>query len=138
MKKATKHNEAGKENQKPLTRAEKTDAAKELVKQLLQSGNKKSAELIDEAAKVFAQRFQGEENENPNDVKGRIGSVLDVMKKDGDVQFDGGIYALKGETAPKKRGGKAKKTQDKSVETAKEPMQETTEEKPKNVRRKRR
>jgi hypothetical protein len=99
MKKTTKTTE-NENGTKTLTRAEKKDAAKGLIKELLQSGEKKSTELIDEAAKVFAMRFQGEENENPNDVKGRIGSVLDVMKKEGEVQFDGGIYALKPLSAP--------------------------------------
>jgi hypothetical protein len=66
-----------------------------LIKELLQSGAKKNLDLIEEAAKSFADRFKSEENENPNDVKGRIGSVLDVMKKEGEVAFDGGMVALK-------------------------------------------
>ena len=62
------------------------------------------------------------ENENPNDVKGRIGSVLDVMKKDGEVQFEGGMYALNVETPQEKP--KAKRTAKKKTEAKEEPVKE--------------
>ncbi len=92
---------AKKAQEKPVqTRAEKRDAAKNLIKELLQKGDLKASALIDEAAKEYTKRFQGEDTENPNDVKGRIGSVLDVMKKDGDVAFEGGVYALKANLSP--------------------------------------
>ena len=110
---------------KPLTRAEKREEAKKLIKEILQNSNKKASELIDEASKIFAERFPSEETENINDVKGRIGSIIDVMKKDEEILFDGGKYALKVEEKPKKRTKKAK------VEQA-----ETVEEKPKKRTRK--
>ena len=78
-----------------VTRAEKKDATKNLIRELLAKEQYKHNDLIDEVAKSYAQRFEGEETENINDVKGRVGSVLDIMKKDGDVLFDGGMYALK-------------------------------------------
>ena len=116
---------AKKTQEKPAqTRAEKRDAAKTLIKELLAKGGLKASALIDQAAKEYAQRFQSEDTENPNDVKGRIGSLLDVMKKDGEVAFDGGVYALKTETAPiveeekpvKKTAKKAVKKQEKAEE----------------------
>ena len=80
---------------KTLTRAEKREEAKKLIKEILQNGDKKASELIDEASKIFAGRFPTEENENINDVKGRMGSLIDVMKKDEEIVFNGGKYALK-------------------------------------------
>ena len=123
---------------KPLTRAEKREEAQKLIKEILQNGNKKASELIDEASKIFAERFPSEETENINDVKGRVGSVLDIMKKDSEVMYDGGIYALKAREIPEKPVEKAekkavkaepakktaKKTAKKAVEERAEPVQE--------------
>ena len=79
------------ENQnKVMTRAEKKDAVKALIKGLLANKQYKASDLIDEAAKLYTATYGGEENENANDVKGRIGSVLDVMKKEEDVRFEDG------------------------------------------------
>ena len=108
-----------KKSEKTATRAEKRDATKNLIKELLQNANAKHGELIDEASKIYIERFPGEDTENPNDVKGRIGSVIDVMKKEGEILFDGGVYALKVEEKP------AKKTRKRAVKEEKE------EEKPK-------
>ena len=92
-----------KKSEKTATRAEKRDATKNLIKELLQKANAKHGELIDEASKIYIERFPGEDTENPNDVKGRIGSVIDVMKKEGEILFDGGVYALKVEEKPAKK-----------------------------------
>ena len=107
-----------------VTRAEKKDNVKNLIREILTKGSVKASDLIDEAAKLYTERFGGEDTENPNDVKGRVGSVLDVMKKESDVQFDGGVYALnspkqeeKGEEKPAK---KPRKTAKKTVEESKE------------------
>ncbi len=116
-----------KENGVVVTRAEKRDAVKGIIRELLQQKNYKAGELIDDAAKVYSQRFKGEETDNVNDVKGRVGSVLDVMKKENEVSFDEGIYALKGvstvetanEVVEKKKNtatAKAKKTAKKTEE----------------------
>ncbi len=104
---------------KPLTRAQKTDATKQIVRELLAQKPTKHNELIDEVAKLYVARH-GDEGENPNDVKGRVGSVLDIMKKNSDVMYDGGMYALKAripvaqpvkteETPPPKKRTRAKK-----------------------------
>ena len=77
------------------TRAEKKDATKKLIRELLAVKPYKHNELIEETAKLYTERFGGEETDNVNDVKGRVGSVLDIMKKESDVIYDGGKYALK-------------------------------------------
>ncbi len=102
-----------------VTRAEKRDAVKNLIREILAKGKQKSNDLIDEAARLFSERFGGEDTENPNDVKGRVGSVLDVMKKEGEVQFDGGVYALKVETTEEKPVKKTRKTTKKAEEEGK-------------------
>ena len=120
-----------KENKPVITRAEKRDNVKNLVREILTKGSVKASDLIDEAAKLYIERFSGEDTENPNDVKGRVGSVLDVMKKESEVQFDGGVYALnaskqeeiKEETGKEKPVKKTRKTAKKTVEEPKEETQ---------------
>lgn len=143
----------------PVTRAEKKETAKTLIRELLSVKPYKHNELIDEVSKRYAARFLDTETENINDVRGRIGSVLDVMKKENEVAYDGGMYALKArsvpekqtekqpeaaketvESAPKKRGRKpkAKIEEAPSPETAKQPeaAKETVEPAPKKRGRK--
>ena len=118
-----------KENKPVITRAEKRDNVKNLIREVLTKENLKSNDLIDSAAKLYIERFGGEDTENPNDVKGRVGSVLDVMKKDGDVQFDGGVYALNApkqeETTQEKPVKKTRKTTKKAAEETKEESEKT-------------
>ena len=78
-----------------MTRAQKTEATKGIIKELLAVKPMKHNELIEETARLYAERYASEETENANDVKGRAGSVLDIMKKDSEVMYDGGMYALK-------------------------------------------
>lgn len=123
-----------KENKPVITRAEKRDNVKNLIREILTKGSAKASDLIDEAAKLYAERFGGEDTENLNDVKGRVGSVLDVMKKDGDVQFNGGVYALKEIKAEAKAEEKpVKKTRKTTKKTAEESKEET--EKPVKTKR---
>ncbi len=103
-----------------VTRAEKTDAAKKLIRSLLEKSSFKSNDLIDEGAKLYAQQFYGEET--PNSVKGRIGSVIDVMKKEGEIVSEGGTYALKKE-----------ETAEKPKKTPRTKSKKTVEEKSENV-----
>ncbi|MBR2374930.1 MAG: restriction endonuclease [Clostridia bacterium] len=110
-----------------VTRAEKKDATKNLIREFLQKQQYKHNDLIDEVAKAYTERFSGEDTDNINDVKGRVGSVLDIMKKDGDVTFDGGVYAMKAEEKPKKTTRRTKKS------VAEETPNETAEEKPKKT-----
>ncbi len=119
------------EEKKSMTRAQKTEATKKIVKEALAEKLMRHNELIDEAAKIYVTRHEGESTENINDVRGRVGSVLDIMKKNSEVGYDGGMYALKARIAPppeekpveeketpapKKRGRKAKVTEQKVEE----------------------
>ena len=124
-----------KEKKPTITRAEKKDGAKKLIVETLKKGDKKGGELIDEVAKLYAQQFGGEENENPNDVKGRIGSLLDVMKKENEVQFDGGIYSLKAEQPAVVPSEEQPKKATKAKAKKQEKTAETTEEKPKKSKK---
>ena len=77
-----------------VTRAEKKDATKNLIKEVLAIKPLKHNDLLDEVAKLYSLRY-GTDADNPNDVKGRVGSVLDIMKKESEVAYEGGMYALK-------------------------------------------
>ncbi len=122
-----------------VTRAEKTDGTKKLIRSLLEKSAFKSNDLIEEGAKLYVEKFESEEA--PNSVKGRIGSVIDVMKKEGEIVYEGGRYALKKEVAEEKpaeiqeeKPKKTTKSKAKKAETAeKEEKIETpaAEEKPK-------
>ncbi len=114
-----------------VTRAEKKDATKNLIKEALAESPLKHNELIESVAKTYTERF-GSDTDNANDVKGRVGSVLDIMKKESEVAYDGGRYALKArlpmpapteaaaqvpaeatEEKPKKKSGRKAKTVEK-------------------------
>ena len=127
-----------------VTRAEKKDATKNLIKEVLAIKPMKHNELIDATAKLYSERF-GADTDNVNDVKGRVGSVLDIMKKDGEVANDGGMYALKSrlpmpapvaeepkteEVKPEKPAKKTAKKSAKKTEKAEESAEVKTEEKP--------
>ena len=109
-----------KENEVTMTRAEKTDAAKKIILKLLKKASYKSTELIDLASEEYAKAY--ENGTASNDVKGRIGSVLDVMKKDGEVLFEGGRYEMKPAKTPKKRTTKAEKQEESKEENAEKPV----------------
>ncbi len=135
-----------------LTRAQKTEATKGLIKEVLAVKFMRHNELIDEVAKRYVERYEGEDTENINDVKGRVGSVLDIMKKESEVGLVEGAYALKARTpmprpqkaveetptepaeapAPKKRGRakKAVESKEEAPQTAEEKSQENEKETP--------
>ncbi len=129
------------ENQenKALTRAQKTEATRQIVRERLAVKPTKHNELIDEVANAYVLRY-GEEGENLNDVRGRVGSVLDIMKKNGEVMQDNGVYALKARMmmpppaeeapAPKKTRSRAKKAAEKEEKAASPAAENPTEEKP--------
>ena len=114
----TKKQEPAKETAVVVTRAEKKDATKNLIKECLAVKPLKHNELLDEVAKLYKERFGGEETENINDVKGRVGSVLDIMKKDSDVMYEGGMYALKARALPEEPVKKTAKKTSKKAEKA--------------------
>lgn len=100
------------------TRAEKKDRTKNLIRETLSNKEYKHNDLIDETAKIYAERFKDEETENINDVRGRIGSVLDIMKKEGGITYEGGVYALKADEKPQETKKPARKTAKKTAEKA--------------------
>ena len=133
------------DNKTVVTRAEKKDATKQMIRELLAKKSYKSAELIEAAFKAYVEKFGGEDA--PNDVKGRVGSVIDVMKKDGEITSKAGRYALKmaeteldtlqkeTEEKPKTAKKSKKKAVEKIVQTDEE-QAEGKEEKPKKTRAK--
>ncbi len=127
-----------------VTRAEKKDAVKNLIREILAVKPYKHNELLDAAAKLYTERFGGEETENVNDVKGRIGSVLDIMKKESDVAYEGGMYALKArlplppaDVKPEEKPKKARAKKSVKAEEAPAPTQEEkSAETPKRTKKK--
>ena len=126
-----------KQEPKVVTRAEKKDATKNIIKELLAVAPLKHNELIEETAKIYTARFGGEDTENINDVKGRVGSVLDIMKKESDVIYEGGKYALKARVIVQEpiveEEKSAKKSRAKAKKTAEEPAEEKQAEKVEKV-----
>ncbi|MBE5740197.1 MAG: hypothetical protein E7349_05005, partial [Clostridiales bacterium] len=113
---ATTQTKAEVKVEKSLTRAEKKTATQQLIKEVLQDNSRKHNDLIDEVSKNYAVKFGGEETENINDVKGRVGSVLDIMKKEGEVLYEGGMYALKVEKTEEKPTKKVARAKTKKAE----------------------
>lgn len=141
-KKTTNITEEKKEEKKVLTRAEKNVGAQEIVKELLAVKPLKHNELIEEASKIYNQRFGEEGDTDVHGVKGRIGSVVNNMEKESVVMEDGGMYALKARIMPappvaveeEKPAKKTRKTVKKATEIkAEEPL---IEEKPAKKTRK--
>ncbi len=128
MARTTKTKET-KEEKKVLTRAEKNVGAQEIVKELLAVKPLKHNELIEEASKLYTERFGEEGDVDVHGVKGRIGSVVNNMEKESVVMEDGGRYALKARIMPtpipvtpapaeeEKPVKKTRKTAKKAVET---------------------
>ena len=127
----TKKQEPSKEKVAVVTRAEKKDATKNLIKECLAVKPHKHNEIIEAVAKLYVERFGGEDADNINDVKGRVGSVLDIMKKESEIMYDGGMYALKARVLSEPPVKKTTKKTEKKAE-------EAVEEKPakKTVRKK--
>lgn len=93
-----------------VTRAEKSERMKTVIRELLASRPYKWNEFLDTSAKVYAERFP-EETGDDNAVKGRIGSTFDVMEKAGEVRFEANVCSLAApvQTQPTKvsrRGGR--------------------------------
>ena len=127
MTKTTKKQEASKEVTPVVTRAEKKDATKNLIKECLAVKPHKHNELLDAVAALYVERFNGEDTDNINDVKGRIGSVLDIMKKESDIMYEGGMYALKARMMPEPPAEKlAEKPTKKTVKKTEKPAEEAS------------
>ena len=105
-----------------MTKKEKQKAGEDIIKEMLEGKSYTATELIEKAAEAYTARH-GDKTDNPNDVRGRIGSILDTMKKSDDsgLQFEGGVYALK--KAEEVKPAKAKRT--KKAVKAETPVAET-------------
>ncbi len=122
-----------KKEERTLTRAQKTEATKTIIKELLAVKPMRHNELIDEVAKTYATRYAGEDTENANDVRGRAGSVLDIMKKESEIGYADGAYALKARLPlpPQERGKKTvKKAKAVAEEVKTEVVQAESKEEP--------
>ena len=111
------------QQKKTATRAEKNETIKSLIKELLSSRPYKWSELLAESGRLYEQRIEEKDGHIANDVRGRVGSVFDVMKKDGEVVFEGGMYALKQTLEQKTEEKPLPETEEKPTE-----IKENTEE----------
>lgn len=91
-----------KEQEKPVvTRAEKANRMKGILRELLGTKDYKWNELLDSAAKAYAEKFPGE-SDDMNDLKGKMGSVFSLMEDAGETRFEAGVCSLvKAEKAKK-------------------------------------
>lgn len=104
------------EQKKTVTRAEKNETIKSLIKDLLAIKPYKWTDLLSESERLYTQKIQESDGHVSNDVRGRVGSVFDIMKKDGEVVFEGGMYALKQSSEKKEEQKTQIETQEKPVE----------------------
>ena len=105
-----------KEQKKAVTRAEKNETIKSLVKDLLAVRPYKWSELLAESERLYTQKIEENDGHVSNDVRGRVGSVFDIMKKDGEVVFEGGMYALKQSSEKKEDEKTVVETQENTIE----------------------
>ena len=75
------------------TKAEKKDFVKKLARETLVKECKWS-ELIDRVAQGYKEAYPIPENDNLNDVKGRVGSVIHVMQEDGEIVVEGNLVKM--------------------------------------------
>lgn len=117
-----------------MTKKEKQKAGEDIIKEMLEGKSYTATELIEKAAQAYTERH-GDKTDNPNDVRGRIGSILDTMKKNEEsgVQFDGGVYALKTSEVAKpvkaKRNKKTEKKDETDMPVVDKPVKKTTRKK---------
>lgn len=119
--------ESRSQEKKTLTRAEKNVALRTIVKELLSERAYKWSELLEESGKKYQEKTLDADGKNVNDLRGRIGSVVDVMKKDGEVLIDGGMYALNTGTATNKQ--REEKVEESKIDVIQPQIDEKKEEK---------
>lgn len=82
------------EQEKPtVTRAEKANRMKSILRGLLQERTYKWNELLDASVKSYTERYPEDAGE-ANDLKGRMGSVLSLMEDGGEMRFEAGVCSL--------------------------------------------
>ncbi len=76
-----------------VTRAEKANRMKNILRELLQDRTYKWNEILEASAKIYEERYPGE-TPDANDLKGKIGSVLSLMEDGGEMRFEAGTCSL--------------------------------------------
>ena len=104
------------QEKKTVTRAEKNATLRSIIKELLAVRAYKWSELLEECARLYETRVESKEGQTANDVRGRIGSVCNAMKKEGELTFDGGVYALNKENKAEEKRQELPKTEEKTEE----------------------
>ena len=73
-----------------LTKAEKRAFVKKLIRDCLQEECRWS-ELIDRVAQDYKDAYPLPENDNLNDVKGRVGSIVHLLQEEGEIVMEGNL-----------------------------------------------
>ena len=76
-----------------VTRAEKANRMRAILRELLGERTYRWNELLDSSAKAYADKYPGE-IEDMNDLKGKMGSVLSLMEDAGEMHFEANICSL--------------------------------------------
>ena len=88
----TKKQKKGQE--KPVvTRAEKANRMKNVIRELLSARDYKWNELLDSSAKAYMDKFPGE-TDDMNDLKGKMGSVFSLLEAAKETRFESGMCSL--------------------------------------------
>lgn len=134
-----------KEQERPVTRAEKAGRMKAILRELLTERNYRWNEILDVSAKVYVEKYPGE-TDDLNDLKGKFGSVFSLMEDAGEMRFQAGVCSLvqtgkaeekapvkTPEKSPEKALSKAPAKEEKKSEKAEKVSKKTAEESEKPV-----
>lgn len=134
-----------KEQERPVTRAEKAGRMKAILRELLTERNYRWNEILDVSAKVYVEKYPGE-TDDLNDLKGKFGSVFSLMEDAGEMRFQAGVCSLvqtgkaeekapvkTPEKSPEKALSKAPVKEEKKSEKAEKVSEKTAEESEKPV-----
>lgn len=128
-----------KEQERPVTRAEKAGRMKAILRELLTERNYRWNEILDVSAKVYVEKYPGE-TDDLNDLKGKFGSVFSLMEDAGEMRFQAGVCSLvqtgkaeekapvkTPEKSPEKALSKAPAKEEKKSEKAEKVSEKTAE-----------
>lgn len=134
-----------KEQERPVTRAEKAGRMKAILRELLTERNYRWNEILDVSAKVYVEKYPGE-TDDLNDLKGKFGSVFSLMEDAGEMRFQAGVCSLvqtgkaeekapvkTPEKSPEKALSKAPAKEEKKSEKAEKVSEKTAQESEKPV-----
>jgi len=128
-----------KEQEKPVvTRAEKANRMKNIIRELLSARDYKWNELLDASAKAYMDKFPGE-TDDMNDLKGKMGSAFSLLEAAKETRFESGMCSLIGNENPEKEKNISVKEPVRPAKTEKkaaEPKEEAAKTEPKKRGRK--